>query len=85
MVERTENLEELERLLGEYCKKEYPHLKKVDGKNLSLSSIDGGGYCADGMVTFNIEDGEFTLDVVTEKDPKTLKTLETKTFRFKLA
>tara|TARA_R110000824_G_scaffold387513_1_gene582853 strand:- start:1383 stop:1637 length:255 start_codon:yes stop_codon:yes gene_type:complete len=84
MVERTENLEELERLLGEYCKKEYPHLKKVDGKSLSLSSIDGGGYCADGVVTFNIEDGEFTLDII-KSNPESGETLETKTFRFILA
>lgn len=84
MVERTKDLEELEGLLGEYCRKEYPQLKNVDGKSLSLSSIDGGGYCADGVVTFNIKDGEFTLDII-KSDPKSGTTLETKTFRFILA
>ena len=82
MVERTKDLEELEKLLDQYCKSEYPGLKMERGNGLRLSSIDGGGYCADGVVTFNIKDGEFTLDVMIENESKAI---ETKTFRFILA
>jgi len=84
MVERTENLEELEELLGKFCKEEHPEVKHINGKNLTLYAVDGGGYCCDDTVTFNIEDGEFTLDVVTKKNPKTYRATETKSFRFKL-
>ncbi len=85
MVESKDNLEELEGLLEQYCEKEYKHnTKRPSGKNLTLYSVDCGGYDIDGSVTFNIKDGEFTLDIVTKRSEKNYQPLETKSFKFKL-
>jgi hypothetical protein len=83
MGKRT-TLDELEKLVESFYKKDHGHKKHRDGgSEFTLYAVDCGGYDCDSTVTFQHVNGKFVLVVETKYDENHRAT-ETKKFKFKL-